>query len=271
VKSYTTRFLKSVALAYMGFPLVYLLTAAVLFDMPGSACLRVLLSPSYYVISALAALAGYGLWEMKRWSWHLFLLVNLLVTYNNAVLVSDHGETHHKLMAFLASAAILVFLVLRVSREVRVPYFLPRIRWWESNPRYKLSVPVQMVRIDGSRLPGDIMDLSLGGCFIKLRNELAQDEPLALEFTVFALPITARGTVVWRTTSTVTHPKGVGVKFGQVTRQQRRELRAVVQRLRKIAAYYRSARFLTSQDEFMKRLHELQSEPVVVERRRLRA
>jgi hypothetical protein len=268
VKRYTTRFLKTVALTYLGFPFIYLVATALLFDIPASNCVRVLLSPSYYGICALAMLAGWSLWEMKRWAWHVFLAANVLTVYESAILVADHGETHHKLLAFLASVAVVCFLIYRVSREVRVPYFLPKIRWWESNPRYKLSVPVAVRRADGTELKGEILDLSLGGCFIKLKNELLQDEALELEFTVFSLAVSPRGTVVWRTVSTVTHPKGIGVKFAQVSRPQRKALRAITQRLRKIAAYYRSARYLTSQDEFMKRLEELQKEPIVLEKLR---
>jgi hypothetical protein len=64
--------------------------------------------------------------------------------------------------------------------------------------------------------------------------------------------------VVWRTQSTVTHPKGVGIKFRLESKQQRRVLRQITTRLRKIASLYRRSRYLMSQDEFLKRLDELE-------------
>jgi hypothetical protein len=259
VKQYTTRFLKSVAVLYMGFPAVYIIFAALLFDVPANQCVRLLLSPSYYLLSAMAIVAGYGLWEMRRWGWYVFLISNIFVAYTNAVVVSEYGETHHKVIAFILSILFLVLLIFRVSKEVRVPYFLPRIRWWESNPRYRLSVPVQVTRKDQPPFQAEILDLSMGGCFIKLRNDVAMDEVVSVQFNVFGAPIQVIGTVVWRTQSTVTHPKGVGLKFGSIPRIQRRTLKAVCQRLKKLSSFYRSSRYLMNQDDFAKRFDEMQS------------
>lgn len=260
MKRYTSRFLKSVALLYLGFPFFYILLCALLFDIPLQSCLRVLLSPFYYLLSILAVTVGYALWEVRRWGWYAFVVTNVLIAYENAVLVNEYGETHHKLLSFLASLAFLLVVSYRVGKEIRVPYFFPKIRWWESNPRYRLSVPAKISRV-GNELEGQILDLSLGGCFLKIRGDVAQDEYVTLNFQVFGFDVQCQGVVVWRTQSTVTHPKGVGVKFTQLNRPQRRVLRQVNQRLRKIAALYRSSRYLLNQEEFLKRLQEIESQP----------
>ena len=263
MKQYTSRFLKSVSLCYMAFPAVYLVIAALLFDIPGRACVSVLLSPFYYLLSLLAMAVGYGFWEMRRWAWHLFVAANILIVYANAVLVADHGTTHHKWIAFVFSFFALCALSVRVTREVRVPYFLPRIRWWESNPRYRLSIPVKVsAKTQDSMgfetaLDGEILDLSTRGCFIKIRHEYRMDSPVRLNFSSYGLSFEFEGAVVWRPQSTVTHPKGLGVKFGAMPRAQKRNLRAVEQRLRKIASFYRSHRYLMNPEEFSDRMREL--------------
>lgn len=259
MKNYTSRFLKTVALIYMAFPVVYISQAAVLFDVPFQNCLTVLLSPFYYILTALSIAVGYGLWEMKRWSWYSFVFLNVLIVYENALIVSQYSESHHKLLAFFASVLILWGIGYRISREVRVPYFFPKIRWWESNPRYKLSVPAKLQRQDGSLLEGQILDLSLNGCFIKLRSELIADEPLKIAFTIFEIPLQVDGIVVWKTQSTVTTPKGIGIKFCSLARSERRVLRQVTYRLRKINALYRRSRYLMNQEDFLKRLQELET------------
>jgi hypothetical protein len=262
LKRYTTRFLKTTALVYMAFPAVYLLLATLIFDIPAGLTVRVLLSPFFWILSFLAALSGYGLWEMRRWSWYLFLIANVLAIYANAVVVSNYGESNHKVIAYIFSVAVILGVIYRVSKEVRVPYFLPKIRWWESNPRYKLVAPVALERSSGGALEGEILDLSMTGCFIKLKQDLLPDEPIQVRFTLFSHPIQTTGIVVWRTHSTVTHPKGVGVKFSPHPRNQRRAMRAIVIRLKKIAALYRSSRYLLSQEEFNRRLAELQNAPL---------
>jgi hypothetical protein len=254
----------------MAFPALYLLFAALLFDIPLNQCLRLLLSPSYYLLSLLAMLAGYGLWEMRRWAWYLFLATNIFMVYGNAVLVSNYGESHNRVLAFIFSVVVVIALIYRMAREIRVPYFFPKIRWWESNPRYRLVVPTSVRRDSGESFAAEILDLSMGGCFVKLRNDLGEHEALALEFSIFGQPVKALGTVVWRTQSTVTHPKGVGVKFGPLPRIERRTLRAINIRLKKMTAFYRSSRYLISPEEFFKRYQSLQTEQLVVSRKERR-
>ena len=258
MKLYISRFLKSVAFFYISFPLSYLVIAALLFDVPAANCMSVLLSPGYLLVSLLSVLTGYALWEMRRWGWYLFVADGFLIAYLNAVVVTDYGESHHKVVAFFVSVLVQLAVAYRVGREIRVPYFFPKIRWWESNPRYRLSVPVKLARM-GSEIDGQILDLSMGGCFVKVRNDVALDELLSVSFEIFTFKVECQGTVVWRTQSTVTHPKGVGIKFRPHTKPQKRALKQVTLRLRKIAALYRRSRYLMSQEEFLKQLQELES------------
>lgn len=264
MKDYTSKFLKSVAWGYLAFPVSYLGITTVLFDIPVSELHRVLLSPVFYVSSATGVLTGYGLREMRRWAWYSLIASTVLIAYHNAVILRTVAETHHKIPAYIASLLLLAALLHRISREVRVPYFFPKIRWWESNPRYKLSVPARVTRQAAKlgepdpAIDGEILDLSMGGCFVKVRSEIKQGELVEMSFKVFGLAVDCKGTVVWRTQSTVTHPKGVGIKFALDSRPQKRVLRQINARLRKIASLYRRSRYLMNQDEFLKRLDELE-------------
>jgi hypothetical protein len=237
-----------------------LVFAALLFDIPANLCIRLLLSPFYYIVSALAMIAGYALWEMKRWGWYVFVVANFFIAYGNALLANDYSASHHQVLAFIASIVTIAAIGYRIGKEIRVPYFFPKIRWWESNPRYKLAAPVKLtLKSSGHDLEGDILDISMGGCFIKLRSEVAQDEAIQLHFSVFQTFIEATGTVVWRTQSTVTHPKGVGIKFHGLTRTNRRHLRQVCTKLKKVANFYRRSRYLMNQEDFMKQLDQLET------------
>lgn len=245
----------------MVFPVTYLVIITILFDIPLLNVEAILLFPSFYLVSALSMLAGYGLWEMRHWAWYLILISGVLTTFESARVVHSYGESHYKALAFLASLLLWGGLVHRISKEMRVPYFFPKIRWWETNPRYKLSVPVRIQRSAGGSaqaIDGEILDLSIGGCFIKLRTDLELHELLCLGFQVFGLSLDCEGVVVWRTQSGVTHPKGVGVKFAIKSRAQKRKLRQVNGQLQKIAQLYRRSRYLMSQEEFIRRLDEIE-------------
>ena len=259
MKQYITKFLKSLAAFFLVFPVVYIVLVATLFDVPLNTCVSILLSPFYYIVSFTIVLTGYGFWEMRRWSWYLFLISQFLLTYENAILVQSYSESHNKLLAFIVSVLLQLVLVYRVSKEVRVPYFFPKIRWWESNPRYKLSAPVSLVLKSGEKLEGSILDVSTVGCFVKLRNDLPEGESLTLHFTLFGFPVECEGTAVWCTQSAVTFPKGIGVKFGPLNKVQKRSLRAIHRRIKKISSLYRKFRYLVNQDEFLKRLEEVEA------------
>lgn len=260
MKIYKSRIFNLIAGAYLGFPLIYILVAAIWFDIPGSGCIRILFSPFFYLTSAFAIFAGFGLWEMKRWAWYSFLVANFLIGYHNALIAHDLGETHYKLATFLVSLMVIYFIIYRVGKEIRVPYFFPKIRWWESNPRYRLSSPVSLKRNSGETFEGEVLDVSTGGCFIKLRAEIAKDEEIEVQFSIFGYPVQCKGVVVWCTQSTVTHPKGLGIKFNPMSKEQRKGLKQAIRKLKQISVFYRRYRYLLNQDEFLKRLKEIESQ-----------
>lgn len=260
MKLYRSKFFKSVAIFYLGFPLFYLPISALLFDVPAGSLVGVLLWPSYFFISILAITVGYALWQMHRWGWYLFIVTNFLITYLNAIVLNEYGTTHHQILSFLASFFGLSVVTYRVAQEIRVPYFFPKIRWWESNPRYKLSIPVKISPMDAPVIDGDILDISMVGCFIKTKKEIYQDQKVRLQFVIFKLSFECSGVIAWRAKESVTIPKGMGVKFLPLRRPQKRTLRQICRRLKQISDFYRRSRYLLSHEEFCKRLKELESE-----------
>jgi hypothetical protein len=257
VKRYITKFLKTVSLCLMAFPVLYIVVVATLFDVPLNSCGKILLSPYYYLVSSFAVIAGYGLWEMRRWSWFVYIASQGLIIAETAVIVFKYAENHHKLFAFGISIVFQLALIKRVSGEIFVPYLFPRIRWWESNPRYKLSAITQITRKNRPIEEGEILDISAAGCFIKSRNEVEQDEAITLSFKMLGETIQCNGFVVWLTESAVIHPKGFGVKFAELTKPQKRSLRVLSKKLKKIASVYRRYRYLVNQDEFLKQLEKV--------------
>ncbi len=246
----------------MAFPLVYIIFAATSFDIPISSCIRLLLSPVFYLVAGVGMAAGYGFWEMRRWSWYVFMTFQGLVFYLDAIIASDYAESHHKIFILVISLVVQVLVAFRLAREIRVPYFFPKIRWWESNPRYRLSIPVSIQRNGGDTILAEILDLSVAGCFIKLRAVMPLNEPVSLNFRMYGQNIVIPGTIVWDAMSTVTHPKGIGVIFEKLPKEQRKALRAISTRLKQIASHYRRSRYWMEPKEFEQILTEIESGPL---------
>lgn len=257
MKDHTSKFLRAIAYLYLAFPVTYLGYAMVLFNISSTNGLKIFFSFSYWLLAFTSIAVGYGLKEMTRWSWNIFLLNALFIAYANARIVFLYSESVNPFISFLVSVGLLIALIFRLGKEVRVPYFLPRIRWWEMNPRYKLAVPVKVERM-GSGFDAEILDLSFGGCFIKTRLDMNQDERLVSHFSLFGESLEIGGTVVWRSQSSVTHPKGVGVKFDALDKTQKLVMKAATRHLRKISAVQNSRNKL-SVEEFNQKMANLKS------------
>jgi c-di-GMP-binding flagellar brake protein YcgR len=122
-------------------------------------------------------------------------------------------------MGLLAVTAMIVTTlaigVIMYLSEFRKPYLNPRVRWWETSPRYKADLPVeiehqhQAVLVDISRT-GLLLEWNASApnleegsfCRLKLPTDLALD---------------AR--VVRKT------PRGFGLEFYDLSSDQKRKLR----------------------------------------------
>ncbi len=257
MKEHTTKFLKAISYLYLAFPVSYLVYASILFNIPPERSTKIFFSFSYWLLAISGVAVGYGFREMTRWAWNIFLLNSLFVAYANALIAMRYSDSNNPFLAFLVSITLLIGLLFRLGNEIRVPYFLPKIRWWETNPRYKLSVPVRVERAE-SGFEGEILDISMGGCFIKTRMDMNQNERILSRFDLFGEAIEIGGTIVWRSQSSVTHPKGVGVKFDELDKLQRKVMKAATQHLKKISSV-QNARNKMSVDDFNERMAKMKA------------
>lgn len=262
MKHQMPRFIRIIAATYLAFPVVYIWVAAVLFDVPLSKCVSILLSPSYYLVSLLAVLGGYGIWEMKRWGLSCFIAANIFILYENGFIIARFSESHQKPLAFLFSAFLLGFICRRVWKEVRVPYFLPKIKWWKSSHDYQVKVPVGIFISGRNPIIGEVLDLTDKGCFVKLQTDLPLDVDTKLKFNVFEQTIQCEGSIVWKTHSSVTCPKGIGIKFHSLSRNLKRKIRIASQRLKQISSLKKESIQLENPDQFFKILENLQSSSI---------
>ena len=236
---------------------------AFLFEIPVRRCFSIVFSPFYLLLSVIAVVTALAMREVRHWAWYLFLSLNLLLVYENLMLM-QYGESTNWAPAYLFSVLLLFLLSYRVSRELLVPWVIPRVRWWESDPRYKTQISAELIRKEGEEpsLACHIVDLDYGGCFIRTRALFERDERVQVRFQVFGLDITCPGFVVLKVESAVTHPAGIGVKFAPHSRLMRRRMKRVHDRIRAINRLYQTGRYLLNTEEYFRTLRELQDSPI---------
>ncbi len=230
-----------VAYALLSFPLSYVIALGAFYNLPIAKMVSIFFDLQYILHSAIAVFNGWSLHKMRPYAWHLFVFNCALLIAEQFYVAYTLAENNTVEIPLIFSVAIILITLFTMKAELRVPYFSPRIAWWESDPRYKISVPAQMTSLD-HLYQGEIMDISANGCFIKSKAPLKADMMIHVKFALFDQHFSCEGKIVWQTESAVTHPKGVGIKFVNLDRKNQISLRETVKKLRNLSAKFKNIR-----------------------------
>lgn len=230
-------------LAYVmwSFPLSYVLLMGTFYNLPFARIMTIVFSFVYITHSIFAIFVGFALYRLRPYAWHFYVFHSVIMIGEQFYMAYRYAENHvvEIPLVFMCVSILVVLFLLKI--ELRVPYFSPKIAWWESDPRYKISVPTQMTCSDHF-YKGDIMDISASGCFIKTKDPLKVDQEIHIKFSLFDHKFDVTGRVVWRTESGVTHPKGVGLRFTALERNVQADLRETVRKLKNLSRRYQTIR-----------------------------
>jgi hypothetical protein len=144
---------------------------------------------------------------------------------------------------------IFGFILFFAIRFTHFPYFSPRIRWWESDPRFLFSVKSQLLYND-SEIKGNILDINSRGCFVKMFERIPLNEPISLEFSLFDEPYKLKGKIVNHGELSVTHPRGLGILFDIDHEETYNDLKRAAQNLRRLNRTYNKITFQKRWNEF---------------------
>ncbi len=196
--------------------------------------------------------------SLTHWSWlfdiqnTLFVLVSpfiaiaifvshligwiLSLAYFGAVIISvsisvftgaETAFTTWEYTIFITSSLVIVGSLL--SRELRAPFFHPRLQWWKHDPRVKTALKAV---IENSRqtIEGFTHDLSKSGLYLISEETVQQNEPFRLQLTLeenHTVEIEAR--IIWVNKGQKTDiPKGFGMRFVEVEKSVKKELKKLM-------------------------------------------
>lgn len=168
---------------------------------------------------------------MHHWSWYTFGAAQFFAVYMNALNLVHYSDSQYKGSAFVLTLLIQFFIWIAVDRELRVPFLFPKLKWWESGfaGMHHLLVAIQP-ESKSSLVQGQLLDISAKGCFIKCPVDFNPFEKVSVKIEGYGQEIDVPGEVVWNAKSTVTHPKGLGVKFLELDRKGRRKMKVISKR-----------------------------------------
>jgi len=153
--------------------------------------------PWYEIVEALALMpiAGVAIFLMKRWSYAIFyaamvwsFAANFREWRYESLVLSPWATA----FLYLSQLALATYFLLP---SVRKTYFNPRVRWWESKPRYTLKILAGLV-IKDTHHEAFLVNISEGGAFITSSKPFTSGDALKLEFEILSQPFHIFGHIV---------------------------------------------------------------------------
>lgn len=119
-----------------------------------------------FIFLFIPVIGGFLIYVCKKWSYYLYLaLMTIPFIYSY---YSWQSQPNQNLGVYLILFYLINLLVVGyfVLPQVRLVYFDPRLRWWETKPRYKTEFETQIKWVDKSS-KGEIKNISEGGIFVQ--------------------------------------------------------------------------------------------------------
>ena len=179
----------------------------------------------------LYPVAAYGIFKVRKWGWYLVVGHSLFLLIGNIVLAVQYGY-YDDILTIQLVVLLAFFLWFFLRKSVRSPFHNPALRWWErQHTRFGATFKVTLRNARGETMHVDGVNLSVGGCFVKLDDsqDMARHEPVDVELKYDDFdPVRVKGHVTWVTPRSELNPKGAGIVFTNADRQNRALLKAIL-------------------------------------------
>jgi hypothetical protein len=171
---------------------------------------------------ALPILQGLMIFLAKRFGYYIVLALSLFsiwLNFKEWKIASDVISVPILIGVTLTNLALVGYLLLP---SVRAVFMNPRLRWWETPPRYTVDLPGQASKVDGHGFPVRITDLSVGGAGIATEGARFENaEPILLMFEHKARTLLMRAMVVYGRPDGTNHRYGLEWQRGSADDESR--------------------------------------------------
>jgi len=175
----------------------------------------------------LIPVAGMAIYACKKWSYPVFLAVAADTVYSNFLTWHQAPEAFPLALLIVTVFLDIAFVAYFLFPAVWATYSDPRLRWWESKPRYFVRLLCRVRDREGEK-HCVVTDIAEGGIFVKTSKTLLNDLPVQLSVSFFGEGFTASGRVVYFRPSPV---PGYGIQFIH-TRESARAIRRLTRALK---------------------------------------
>lgn len=176
--------------------------------------LRAYFSPQNFTSSilffVLPPLAGLAIYLCKKWSfWIYFVIMSIILIHSifNWSTRSEIGTIVPLVLLFVVNTSIVSYFLIPAVRQI---YFDPRLRWWETKPRYSVNYEAKL-KFDSQTIEAKVMNLSESGLFAIVNHNVPGDGArIEVSFVDDGTTYTMIGTVIHHQRQ---GEMGIGIRF----------------------------------------------------------
>jgi hypothetical protein len=186
----------------------------------------------------LPPVMGISAYAMKKWSYYIFVAGATWMLFHNFGLVREGNiRLSYAICFYIGNVGFVSYFLLP---RVHAPYMNPKMRWWESKPRFLVDWPC---RINTTEAEGTtscrVQDFSEGGIFILSSDSIPMNQVLEVRMSpdsneiigLKAKPVFSRP---------VQTGLGYGLQFVELDKNATKKLALISKSLRKSGNAFRN-------------------------------
>jgi len=136
---------------------------------------------------------AWGLYKMNRIGWWAIIVHSTLVIIHNTLTIINMPDKFMNVQGAIfqiITISIVLYLIV-IREEFRIIFFNPRLRWWESKPRYLFPVDAILETSDGKKNNLKIEDISFYGIrTLPVKGDTVKmDDKAVISFEYDAIPV----------------------------------------------------------------------------------
>jgi hypothetical protein len=195
---------------------------------------------SLFYLFVLPPVMGVSAYAMKKWSYYVFVAGATWMLFHNFGLVREGNiALSYAIAIYIGNVGFVSYFLLP---RVNAPYMNPKLRWWESKPRFLVDWPC---RVSGSSesesLSCRVQDFSEGGVFITSPDAIAMEQVIELRMSTTSSEIlTLKAKPVF--SRPVQNGLGFGLQFVELDKATAKRLSLVSKELKKSGVSFRNGK-----------------------------
>lgn len=220
------------SLVYAVSPLFILAQAAAIAGLPllGPGSILSRLTPMDALVLLAYPIAAVSIFSVRRWGWYAFMLATAALAANNLRVALSSPNRLGLPLALAYDIVLLCAAAFFLRAAIIAPYFVPRLRWWETERRYG-ALCYALVGRGPSRFSVTIVNVSETGCFARTDKRLVLGKEIPLELRCFGDGIHLQATATRK--SDIHGSSGYALSFRRPGAEAGQALHAMAARLAK--------------------------------------